>query len=67
MGLKVGCPKNSGSCPFVFPLKPADPQNKTDPEAQLFSGSLFPFFWVAAPLKWSSKTRVPFFPVSLNN
>ena len=28
---------------------------------QLFSGSLFPLFFVAAPLKWSSQKRVPFF------
>ena len=31
------------------------------PETQLLSGTLFPFFLVAAPLKRSSQKRVPFF------
>ena len=67
-------PQNTHVLVFVFPettpawfFSPFFPKQLqrffvAKPRTQLFSGTHFPpFFWLAAPLKWFSPKRVPFF------
>ena len=46
---------------------PLDQMLTLEQESQLFSGTLFRFFVVAAPLRMVFPKRVPFFPGLLNN